>query len=276
MAKNSSLESQHRIGRKQVKPLLLPRGWLASAAFSLPTRIAANTCSQTYPLETPEPMLGSAETSSLAERPTEQGCCSDITRSFPAARALVVPSTHANAFQYFPNAHRALITAVASYLQSFDLPQASTSRSPQPPTTQKMAAPIRGPSKTVMSALENPYLPGSDWECIPRQSKAGPETIGSQTTVSNADAAAFNNTVGQAEGGLIETNVEALKALGSDSASNAHKADDFATSNDVEVTSNADKVAPSQQPEDKHPGSSGSKACDAINLSYVGSWAKDQ
>lgn len=128
-----------------------------------------------------------------------------------------------------------------------------------------------------MNALGNPYLPGSDWECVPRQSEAGPETIGSQTTASIVDAAAFNNTAGHAQSGLIKTNVEALNALDSDSASNAHKASGFATSNvNMDVTSTGGTAALPQQPEDKRPGSSGSKSCDAINLSYVGSWTEDQ
>ncbi|EHK48092.1 hypothetical protein TRIATDRAFT_298300 [Trichoderma atroviride IMI 206040] len=158
---------------------------------------------------------------------------------------------------------------MASYPQSFDLSQASTPRSPQPP--------VRDPSKTVMSAVGNPYLPGSDWECIPPQSKAGPETIGSQTTASIVDAAAFNNTAGHAQSGLIQTNVEALNALDSDPVSSAHKASGFATSNvNMDVTSTGDTAALPEQPEDKHPGSSDSKSCDAITLSHVGDWAKDQ
>lgn len=165
---------------------------------------------------------------------------------------------------------------MASYPQSFDLSQASTSRNPQPVNTQKTARSVRDPSKTVMSAVGNPYLPGSDWECIPRQSQAGPETIGSQTTGSVVDAAAFNNTAGHAQSGLFKTNVEALNALDSDSVSNAHRSSGFPTSCvNGDVMSTADTAA-SSQPENKDAEGPDSSLRGAINLSHVGSWANNQ
>lgn len=165
---------------------------------------------------------------------------------------------------------------MASYPQSFDLSQATNaSRSPQAPNTQKTAGPIRDPSKTVLNALHDPFLPGSGWECIPCESKAGPETVGSQTTGSIVDASAFNNTAGHAQSGLSKTNVDAFNALDSGLVSNAHKASGFPTTYvNVDVTSTADTAVSSQQPENKHPGSPDSKTCDAFI--HMGSWVKEE
>lgn len=165
---------------------------------------------------------------------------------------------------------------MASYPQSFDLPQASNaSRSPQTPNTQKMVGSIRDPSKTVLSALGDPYLPGSGWECIPSESKAGSDTIGSQTTGSIVDAAAFNNTAAHAQSGLSKTNVDAFNALDSDSVSNAHKTSGFPTSYvNADVTSTADTAALNQQAENNDARDPDSNSCD--DFSHIGSWAKDQ
>ncbi|KAM0511372.1 hypothetical protein ACHAPE_009960 [Trichoderma viride] len=164
---------------------------------------------------------------------------------------------------------------MASYPQSFDLSQATNaSRSPQAPNTQKTAEPIRGPSKTLMSALHDPFLLGSGWECISCESKAGPETVGSQTTGSVVDAAAFNNTAGHAQSGLSKTNVDAFNAMDGGLVSNAHKASGFPPSYvNGDVTSTADTADPPQQSEDKHPGSPDSKSDAFI---HMGSWAKEE
>lgn len=65
---------------------------------------------------------------------------------------------------------------------------------PQTSKTQQTAGFIREPSETVRSALESPFLPGSDWECVPHwerpktiyvqwdEDKAGSKATGSQTT----------------------------------------------------------------------------------------------
>lgn len=64
-----------------------------------------------------------------------------------------------------------------------------TSQNLQTLNTQNMATPIRDPSRTVMDALVNPFLPGSDWKFISYEGKAGTETIDSQTTALQASAA---------------------------------------------------------------------------------------
>ncbi|KAL7902186.1 hypothetical protein HDV63DRAFT_399292 [Trichoderma sp. SZMC 28014] len=165
---------------------------------------------------------------------------------------------------------------MASYPQSFDLPQASNApRNPQTPSTQKMTGSIRDPSKTVLSALGDPFLPGSGWECIPCESKSGPETIGSQTTGSLVGAAAFNNTAGHAQSGLSKTNIDAFNALDGDLVTNAHKTSGSPASYvNADVTSTAGTAASNQQPEIKDAGGPDSKCCDAF--SHIGSWAKDQ
>lgn len=148
----------------------------------------------------------------------------DTIRSF--LQHVCSPFLHpTNAPRYFPSVH-SLITAMSSYPKSFDLPQASdASRSPQALNAQNTAGSIRDPSKTVMNALENPFLPGSDdWEFISYESKAGTETVRSQTTATNVDAATVSNTTGLAQSGLSKPNVDALNALGSGLASYGHKA----------------------------------------------------
>ncbi|PTB43042.1 uncharacterized protein TrAFT101_001601 [Trichoderma asperellum] len=162
------------------------------------------------------------------------------------------------------------------YPRSVVLPQESNGpRSPQTPT-QNTAGRIRDPSKTVMNALEDPLLPGSDWEFIPYEGKAGTETIGSQTTATNVDAAGINNTTGHAQSGLSKPNIEALNALGGDSASHSHKASRFATAYaNVDKTSNSNMTASCHKPEYKDPYSPVSGPSAAVAVSYMESWAEE-
>lgn len=159
------------------------------------------------------------------------------------------------------------------YPRSVVLPQESNGpRSPQA-LTQNMAGRVRDPSKTVMNALEDPLLPGSDWEFIPYEGKAGTETIGSQTTATNVDAAGVNNTTSL---GLSKPNVEALNALCSDSASHSHKASRFATAYaNADETSNSNMTASCHKPEDKDPYSNDSDPSAAVVVSYMESWAEE-
>ncbi|KAL6902592.1 hypothetical protein GGI43DRAFT_344725 [Trichoderma evansii] len=162
---------------------------------------------------------------------------------------------------------------MSSYPKSFDLPQASNaSRSEQTLATQNTAGSIRDPSKTVMNALENPFLPGSDdWEFISYESKAGTETVGSQTTATNGDAAGVNTTTGLAQSGLSKPNIEAHDALGSGLASYGHKAS-YAN---VDDTSTSYMAASCHNGENKHPYSPVSGPNAAFDVSYMESWAED-
>ncbi|KAL7924021.1 hypothetical protein ACQKWADRAFT_35143 [Trichoderma austrokoningii] len=153
---------------------------------------------------------------------------------------------------------------MTSYPKSFDLPQASSpSRSPQARNTQNMAGSVRDPSKTVMNALENPFLPGSDWVYIPHEGKAGPE------------APAFDNGAGHAPGGLFETNVEAINALDGGSVLNTHKASGIPTSNaSMDGTSNADTAAPCHKPDVEYSHSPKGGSSTAFNVSHMAPWAE--
>lgn len=168
---------------------------------------------------------------------------------------------------------------MSAYPKSVDLPQASNaSGSPQALNTQNMAGPIRDPSRTVMNALENPFLPESDWEFIPYEGKAGTATVDSQTSAPSVDAAAFNNNTGHAQNSLSKPNVEALDALGSGPASHGHKTRGFSTAHaNVDETINSNMVASCHKGENKYPYCPVSAPPSAaVDVSYMESWADEK